>query len=69
MKTSVELDEKKVNLAKRLTHVSTLKELIDVALDAYIARARKHALAEMLGTNFFGGDLTKMRSKRGRYRR
>lgn len=69
MKTSVELDEKKVNLAKRLTHSSTLKELIDMALDACIARARRHALAEMLGSNFFDGDLSKMRSKRGRSHR
>jgi len=69
MKTSVELDEKKVNLAKRLTHASTLKELIDMALDAYIARARRHALAGMLGTHFFEGDLVKMRAKRGRSRR
>ena len=65
MKTSVELDKKKVELARKLTHVSTLKELLDKSLDAFISKARKHALAEMLGTEFFEGDLKTMRKNRG----
>lgn len=66
MKTSVELEVSKVELAKRLGKASTLKELLDSALDAYIAQARRHSMADLLGTNFFDGNLKEMRSQRGR---
>jgi hypothetical protein len=69
MKTSVELDEEKVKLAKKLGHDSTLRELIDKALDAYIAQARRLNMADLLGTGFFVGDLKGMRRTRGRTRR
>ena len=68
-KTSVELEVEKVELAKRLSKTSTLKELLDHALDAYIAQARRHSMAELLGTRFFEGDLKTMRPTRGRSRR
>ena len=63
MKTSVELDEKKVELAKKLSPASTLRELLDKALDAYISQSRRNAMAELLGTDFFAGDYKKMRSR------
>lgn len=65
MKTSVELNDEKVKLAKKLSDSSTLKELLDKALDAYIARARRDSMANLLGTEFFEGNLTKMRKTRG----
>lgn len=65
MKTSVELNEEKVKLAKKLSDASTLKELLDKALDAYIARARRLSMAEILGSDFFTDDLSKMRKPRG----
>lgn len=66
MKTSVELETEKVQLAKKLGRVGTLKELLDRALDAYIAQARRHSMVELLGTQFFEGDLKQMRRDRGR---
>jgi|GEM_PF-1923314 len=66
MKTSVELEVDKVNLAKRLGKTSTLKELLDHALDAYIAQARRHSMVELLGTGFFEGSVGKIRDDRGR---
>lgn len=69
MKTSVEIDENKVKIAKKIGGISTLRALIDLALDAYIARARRLSMAEMLGTGFFSGSLGKMRSERVRTRR
>lgn len=69
MKTSVELNDEKVALAKELSPVSTLRELLDLALDAYISRARRKTIADMLGTDFFEGDLRKSRENRGRSRR
>lgn len=64
MKTSVEIAEEKVALARKLGHVGTLKELLDKALDAYIAQARRQSMADLLGTGFFEGDLEKMRKPR-----
>ncbi len=66
MKTSVELESEKVELAKRLGKASTLKELLDKALDAYISQARRHSMADLLGTNFFDPTLSPTRSDRGR---
>lgn len=66
MKTSVELDEDKVILAKKLSPSTTLRELLDKALDAYIARVRRQSVADLLGTDFFEGDLRKSRERHGR---
>lgn len=63
MKTSVELDEKKVREAKQLTAVSTLRELLDKALDAYIARAKRFAMADMLGTGAIDKNYIKRRRR------
>jgi hypothetical protein len=68
MKTSVELDEEKVRLAKSLSNSSTLKELLNRALDAFIAQSRRLEMASMLGTNFFKDDLKKMRGSKERGR-
>ncbi len=69
MKTSVEIDSKKVLLAKKLSETSTLKETIDKALDALIAQERRAAMLDILGTSYFEGDIVKMRSSRVRTRR
>lgn len=61
MKTSVELDDEKVDLAKKLSPSTTLRDLLDKALDAYIARVRRQSVANMLGTDFFEGSLTRTR--------
>ena len=66
MKTSVELEIEKVALAKRLGKTSTLKELLDRALDAYISQARRHSMADLLGTDFTDSDLKTVRRDRGR---
>lgn len=63
MKTSVEVDGKKVKLAKELTRTETLRELIDKALDELIERSRQIQMMELLGTNFFEGSLAKMRGR------
>jgi hypothetical protein len=63
MKTSVELNDKKIELARKLAHSTTLRDLLDQALDAFIAQARRHNMAELLGTNFFEGNLSKMRKR------
>lgn len=64
MKTSVELKREKVELAKKLTGPVTLKDLLDKALDALIAQNRKQNMIDLLGTDYFEGDLVKMRKRR-----
>jgi hypothetical protein len=65
MKTSVEIDIKKLELAKRLSRAKTTRDVVDQALDALIARSRRHSMLDILGTGFFVGDLDKMRDRRG----
>ena len=62
-KTSVELDQTKLAKAKKLVPAKTLKELLDRALDALIAEAKRNQMAGLLGTDFFAGDLDKMRGR------
>ncbi len=66
MKTSVELDMSKVETAKKLSKSRTLRELLDNALDALIAQSRRQAMDDLLGTDFFEGDLDKMRGRNER---
>ena len=66
MKTSVELDMSKVETAKKLSKSGTLRELLDNALDALIAQSRRQAMDDLLGTDFFEGDLNKMRGRNER---
>ncbi len=66
MKTSVELDASKVEIAKKLSKSSTLRELLDYALDALIAQSRRQAMDDLLGTDFFEGDINKMRGRNER---
>ena len=68
MKTSVELDMSKVETAKKLSKSGTLRELLDNALDALIAQSRRQAMDDLLGTDFFEGDLDKMRGRNERAR-
>ena len=65
MKTSVELDDDKVRLAKKIAAGVTLRDLLDKALDAFIAQARRKSMADMLGTHFFKGKLRTMRRGKG----
>lgn len=64
MKTSVEIDESKVKLAKRLGEVETLRELIDLALDSFIAQQRRRSMASILGKGMISGDLDAMRERK-----
>mgnify|MGYP001561317850 CR=1 FL=1 len=69
MKTSVELQKEKVELAKRLGAVGTIRELLDRALDAYIAQERRMSMARLLGTGFYDSRITPDRKQRGLPRR
>lgn len=63
MKTSVEIDEKKLALAKTVSRCKTLRDVVDRALDALIAESRRQSMVDLLGTGFFAGDLKEMRRR------
>jgi len=64
MKTSVELNDSKLELARSLGGAKTIRDLLDQALDAYIAQVRRRDMADMLGTDFFEGDLDILRERK-----
>lgn len=58
MKTSVVIDEKKLSLAKKLGNIHTTREVIDKALEAYIAQVRRQSMVNLLGSGFFDQSLS-----------
>lgn len=64
MKTSVELSESKIELARSLSGAKTIKDILDQALDALIAQNRRKDLAHLLGTDFFDGSLDILRERK-----
>lgn len=65
MKTSVELNDKKIALAKKLSQSSTIREVLDLALDALIADKTRKSILNVIGSGAFQGDLDEMRKRRG----
>ena len=43
--------------------ISTIREVLDSALDAYIQKKHREELAELLGTDFFEGHFETMRKR------
>lgn len=69
VKTSVELDDKKVKLAKKLSDSQTLKETLDKALDSLISQQRRYSMFDLLGTSFYDGSVKNLRINRVSSRR
>lgn len=69
MKTSIELDDEKVKVAKRLSDAATLRQIVDEALDAYITKKRRDSMIGLLGANLIGPDYKPTRKARERPRR
>jgi Arc/MetJ family transcription regulator len=63
-RTNVELDEKLVDEAMRLTHIGTKKELVNTALRELVRRAKRKRVLALEGKVNWVGDLDEMR--RGR---
>lgn len=62
MRTNIEIDEKKIDALRELTHLKTKKEIVDVALESYIAKMSKLALLEMKGKVDWEGNLEEWRT-------
>jgi Arc/MetJ family transcription regulator len=65
MRTNIELDEKLVAEAMRLTHKKTKKELVNYALKELVSKAKRKKLLELEGRVEWTGNLAEMRKGRG----
>lgn len=66
IRTNVELDEKLVNAALKVTKIKTRKALIDYALRELLRHAQQKELLKLRGKIHWEGDLKTMREGRNR---
>lgn len=64
LRTNIELDEKLVNEAMKLTHKKTKKELVNYAIEELIGRLKRKKLLDLEGKVEWTGDLGEMRKRR-----
>ena len=64
LRTNIELDEKLVSEAMKLTHIKTKKELVNVALKELISKIKRKKLLELEGKVEWLGNLGEMRESR-----
>lgn len=64
LRTNIELDEKLVKEAMRVTRKKTKKELVHYALQDLLKRAKRKEILELEGKVKWTGNLMKMRKKR-----
>lgn len=63
-RTNIELDEKLVNEALKLTRMKTKKELVNYALKDLIRKVKRKKILELEGRVEWTGNLTEMRKSR-----
>ena len=64
IRTNIELDEKLVNEAMKLTRKKTKKELVNYAIEELISRFKRKKLLELEGKVEWTGNLSEMRKSR-----
>jgi len=64
LRTNIELDEKLVGEAMKLTHKKTKKELVNYALSELVSRIKRRKMLELEGKVTWTGDLPQMRKRR-----
>jgi Arc/MetJ family transcription regulator len=64
MRTNIELDDKLVKEAFRLTDAKTKRELVDLALQELVARRKQKNILRWAGKINWEGDLGEMRRDR-----
>jgi len=64
LRTNIELDEKLVDEAMKLTEKKTKKELVNFALQELVSKIKRKKILELEGKVEWTGDLTKMRKER-----
>ena len=61
MRTNIVLNEKLVNEAMRLSNAHTKKEVVDLALQSYVAQLKRRSMKQLFGKVKWEGDLETMR--------
>ncbi|MCK4910399.1 MAG: type II toxin-antitoxin system VapB family antitoxin [Thermodesulfovibrionales bacterium] len=64
LRTNIELDEKLVDEAMKLTHKKTKKELVNYALKELVSKIKRKKLLELEGKVEWTGDLDDARKSR-----
>jgi len=64
LRTNIELDDKLVEEAMKLTHKKTKKEVVNYALDELVKRLKRKKLLELEGQVEWTGNLDEMRESR-----
>ena len=64
LRTNIELDEKLVKEAMKLTRKKTKKELVNYALQELVRKVKRKKLLDLEGKVEWTGDLGKMRKSR-----
>lgn len=64
LRTNIELDEKLVDEALKLTNMKTKKELVNYALMELVSRIKRKKLLELEGKVEWTGNLREMRKSR-----
>jgi len=64
IRTNIELDEKLVDEAMKLTHKKTKKELVNYALEELVTRFKRKKVLELEGKVEWTGRLDEMRKSR-----
>lgn len=64
LRTNIELDEKLVDEAMKLTHKKTKKELVNYALRELVSKIKRKKLLELEGKVEWTGNLAEMRKSR-----
>jgi len=66
MRTNIDIDDKLIEEARRLTGLPTKKAIVEAALEEMIRRARQREVADYFGKlPSWEGDLDEMRQGRG----
>ena len=63
-RTNIELDDKIVKEAIKLTHAKTKKEVVNYALEELVKKLRRKKILELEGKVKWEGNLNEMRSPR-----
>ncbi|MDQ3022173.1 MAG: type II toxin-antitoxin system VapB family antitoxin [Bacteroidota bacterium] len=61
MRTNIEIDNKLIREAKRISKVKTKKEIVDIALKNYIKTHQRKKILEQFGKIRWEGNLKQMR--------
>ena len=61
MRTNIVLNDELVKEAMKLSHSNTKKEVIDLALQTFVAQLKRRNMKQLFGKVSWEGDLKKMR--------